>query len=158
MTKQRLRILIYTIAWTLQAAYVAASTIVPPRDVQELVKPILDVRAEAKASHGEHQNAAFWQAAKLIGVVCQMKTKASDEALVVLMNFYVGEAPGEDLLHQVTVRGKRMLPLLLKYRNAHVVFSDRKYPSSLRLAPDVRKEDFDDAINNVRRGNIIGED
>jgi hypothetical protein len=158
MTKQRLRILIFTIGWTLQAANAAASAIVPPRDVQELVKPILDVRAEAEGSQGEHQNAAFRQAAKLIGLVCQMRTEASDEALVVLMNFYVGEATGEDLLHQVTVRGKRMLPLLLKYRSAQVVFSDRKYPSSLLLTHEVKKEDFSNAINSVRAGKIVGED
>jgi hypothetical protein len=111
----------FTIALTLQAANVAAE-IVPPRDVQVLVKPILHLRAEAKTSQGERQNAAFWQAEKLMGTLFQIRTKASDEALVVLMNFYVGEAPNEDLIHQVTVRGKRMLPLLLKYRNAHVVF------------------------------------
>jgi hypothetical protein len=157
MTRQRLKILILTIALTLQAATVAAE-IVPPRDVQELVKPILDLCADAKASQGERQNAAVWQTGKLMGALFQMRTKASDEALVVLMNFYVGEASGEDLLHQVTVRGKRMLPVLLKYRNAHVVFSKRTYPSSLLLASDVRKENFDDAINNVRAGKIIGED
>jgi hypothetical protein len=157
MTKQRLRILIFTIALTLQAANVTAA-IVPPRNVQELVEPILSLCAEARESQGERQNAAFWQAAGLIGKLIDMKTQSSDEGLVVLMNFYIGEATGEDVLHQVTVRGKRMLPLLLKYRNAHVVFSNRKYPSSLLLAPDVKKEDFDDAIKSVRAGKVIGED
>ncbi len=141
----------------LQAADVKAA-VVPPRDVQELVKPILDLCAEAKASQGERQNAAFLQIEKLMGMLFQMRTKASDEALVVLMNFYVGEASGEDLLHQVTVRGKRTLPLLLKYRTAQVVFSGRTYPSSLLLAPDVRKEDFDKTIRNVKAGKIVGED
>lgn len=157
MTKRRLKTLIFTIALTvtLRAASVAAE-IIPPSDVQDLVKPILDLCTEA--SQGEPQNAAFWKAAKLIGSLRQMRTRASDEAMVVLMNFYVGESTGTDLLHQVTVRGKRMLPLLLKYRNAHVVFSSRTYPSSLLLAPDVRKENFGDAINSVRAGRIIGED
>ena len=157
MAKQRLKILVFTMALTLQAAN-AAAELVPPRDVQELVKPILDLCAEATTSQSERQNAAVWQTGKLLGVLFQMKTKASDEALVVLMNFYVGESLGEDLLHQVTVRGKRMLPLLLKYRGAHVIFSSRTYPSSLLLAPDVRKENFDGAINSVRAGKIIGED
>jgi hypothetical protein len=136
----------------------APATIVPPRDVQELVTPILYIRAEAEASQGDRQNAAFWQAARLIGKLTDMKTQSSDEALVVLMNFYIGESPGADVLHQVTVRGKRMLPLLLKYRNAHVTFSGRKYPASLLLPPEVKKEDFDDAIKSVRAGKIIGED
>ena len=136
----------------------AAAEIVPPRDVQELVKPILDLCAEAEASHGKSQNAAVWQTGKLMGVLFQMTTRASDEALVVLMNFYVGESLGEDLLHQVTVRGKRMLPLLLKYRKARVIFSQREYPSSLLLASDVRKEGFDVAIKSVRAGKVFGED
>jgi len=157
MTKQLPEILIFTIALMLLGANLAAE-IVPPRDIQQLVTPILDLCAEAKTSQGEHENAAFWQAAKLIGTLIQMKTKASDEALVVLMNFYVGESTGEDVIHHVTVRGKRMLPLLLKYRNAHLVFSEHKYPSSLLLAPDVRKGDFDVAIDSVKTGKIFGED
>ena len=144
-------------ALTLQAAN-AAAEIVPPRDVQELVKPILDLCAEATTSQGERQNAAVWQTGKLMGVLFQMRTTASDEALVVLMNFYVGESLGENLLHQVTVRGKRMLPLLLKYRSAHVIFSSRRYPSSLLLAPDVRKENFSNAINSVKEKRVLGED
>jgi hypothetical protein len=135
-----------------------ATAIVPPRDVQELVRPVLDLCAGAEASQGERQNAQVFQYGKLLGALFQMKTKASDEALVVLMNFYVGESFGEDLLHQVTVRGKRMLPLLLKYRNAHVFFSERKYPSSLLLVHDVREENFSNAINSVRAGKVFGED
>ena len=157
MTRRRLKVLVLTIALMLRAANVAAE-IVPPRDVQEMVKPILDLCAEAGASQGERRNTAVWQTGKLMGVLFQMRTKASDESLVILMNYYVGESLGEDLLHQVTVRGKRMLPLLLKYRTAHVVFSSREYQSSLLLAPDVRKERFDDAINSVKTGKIIGED
>jgi hypothetical protein len=155
MSKQRLKLLIFTIALTLVAN--AAGEIVPAQDVQE-VKPILDLCAEATGSEGKPQNAVVWQTGQLMGVLFQMKTKASDEALVILMNFYVGESLGEDLLHQVTVRGKRMLPLLLKYRSAHVIFSSRRYPSSLLLAPDVRKENFSNAINSVKEKRVLGED
>jgi hypothetical protein len=157
MTRQRLKILIFTIALTLQAAN-AAAEIVPPRDVQELVQPILDLCADANASQGERQNAAVWQTGKLMSMLFQMKTKTSDEALVVLMNFYVGESLGEDWVHQITVRGKRMLPLLLKYRNARVIFSQRKYPSSILLAHDVKKEFFENAIESVTAGKVYGED
>ena len=96
--------------------------------------------------------------AKLTGGLFHEKTKSSDEALVVLMNFYIGESSDRDLLHQVTVRGKRMLPLLMKYRNSSVTFSKKEYPSSLLLAADVRKQNFDEVINSVKAGKIIGED
>jgi len=115
-----------------------AATVAPPNDVQEKVRPILDVCRRAVATQGEPQNAAFLEAERLTGKLFQDKTASSDEALVVLMNFYVGEATGEDLLHHVTVRGKRMLPLLLKYRDARVVFTKGDY-ASIRLPADVRK-------------------
>ncbi len=95
-----------------------AAAIVPPREVQSLLRPILDLCVEAEESQGEHQN----------------------------------------VLHRVTVRGKRMLPLLLKYRNAHVIFSQRKYPSSILLAYDVKKEFFENAIESVTAGKVFGED
>jgi hypothetical protein len=152
-----MRPLILAITLALQMTNVAA-TVVPPREVQEKVRPILDLCEEAEAAQGERQNATFHQAAKLTGQLFRVKTKSSDEALVVLMNFYIGESPGEDLRHQVTVRGKRMLPLLLKYRNARVTFSQKNYPSSLLLAADVKKQNFDEVIKSVRAGKVIGED
>jgi hypothetical protein len=136
----------------------ARAAVVPPTDVQAKVLPVLDLCRQAEASQGERQNAAFFQAAKLVGELFQTKTKSSDEALVVLMNFYIGEAPGEDLLHQVTVRGRRMLPLLVKYRDARVVFAKREFLPSILLSPDVKKENFDKAINSVKAGKTIGED
>jgi hypothetical protein len=84
-----------------------------------------------------------------------MKTKDSDEALVVLMNFYVGESLQPDLVHEVTLRGKRMLSLLVKYRQESVTFTDRKYAQSLLLADDIRQRDFDNAINSVRSGRVF---
>lgn len=132
--------------------------VVAPMDVQEKVRPILDLCQQAETAQGEAQNAAFFEAAKLTGELFQAKTKSSDEALVVLMNFYIGEATGEDLLHQVTIRGKRMLPLLMKYRDARVMFPKREYPSSMLLSPDVKRENFDNVIKSVRAGKIIGED
>jgi hypothetical protein len=135
-----------------------AATVVPPREVQEKVRPILDLCEEAEAAQGERQDGAFYQAAKLTGELFRVKTKSSDEALVVLMNFYIGESTEGDLLHQVTVRGKRMLPLLLRYRNSRVIFSQKEYPSSLLLATDVKKQNFDEVIKSVRAGKVIGED
>jgi hypothetical protein len=149
--------LILAIALSLQMANAAAPT-VPPIAVQEILKPILDLCAEGEASPGEPQNAAFYRAAKLTGALFTSKSKTADEALVVLMIFYIGESTGGDLLHQVTTRGRRMLPLLLKYRTANVAFSGRTYPSSIFLPADVRNEDFEKAIKSVRTGKVLGED
>jgi hypothetical protein len=136
----------------------ATAGVVPPEKTQELLKPILDLRAKAESSQGEQQQSAFVQSEKLIGSLFQKKSRAADEALVVLMNFYVGESLQMDLVHQVTVRGKRMLPLLLKYQKASVAFSGFKYPKSLLIADDIRKRSFDDAIEAVKTGKVVGED
>jgi len=149
--------LILAIALALQINTVPA-TLAPPPEVQAKVKPILDLCEKAQATQGERQNEALYQAEKLIGGLFEDKTKPSDEALVVLMDFYIGESTGGDLLHQITVRGKRMLPLLIKYRDVRVVFPEKEYPSSILLTPDVRRENFDDAIKSVRTGKILGED
>jgi hypothetical protein len=141
----------------LQAVTVTAE-IVPPREVQVLVKAILDLRSKAECSQGEQQQSAFQQSEKLMGRLFQKKSAAADEALVVLMNFYVGESIQADLIHQVTTRGKRMLPLLLKYKKASVAFSKVEYPKSMLVADDVRKKSFDDAIAAVRAGKVVGED
>ncbi len=146
------------IAIVLALQVVSAAEIVPPKEVQVLLKPILDLRAKAESSQGEQQQSAFVQSEKLISNLFQKKSRAADEALVVLMNFYVGESLQTDLLHQVTTRGKRMLPLLLKYEQAPVVFPRLKYPKSLLVADDVRKKSFDDAIEAVKTGRVVGED
>jgi hypothetical protein len=136
----------------------AAAEIVPPKEVQVLLKPILDLRAKAESSQGEQQQSAFVQSDKLIGNLFRKKSRAADEALVVLMNFYVGESLQTDLVHQVTTRGKRMLPLLLKYEHAPVALPGVNYPKSLLVADDVRKKGFDDAIEAVKTGKVVGED
>jgi hypothetical protein len=70
----------------------AVKTVVPPVPVQERVKPILDLCEKAQGAAVERQTAAYWQVGKLTGDLWRIKTKPSDEAPVVLMNFYIGEA------------------------------------------------------------------
>jgi hypothetical protein len=140
------------------ATGVAAAAVQPPRSVESLVVPILDLRAQAESSQGEAQQSAFTKSEKLTGRLFQIHTRAADEALVLLMNFYVGEALQSDLVHEVTKRGKRMLPLLMKYQHDTVHFSKRSYPVSLLVANDVRTNEFETAIQAVKSGKVIGED
>jgi hypothetical protein len=51
-----------------------------------------------------------------------------------------------------------MLPLLLKYRNARITFRHRHYPSLLLISPNIKREDFKEAIDSVKAGEIIGQD
>ncbi len=49
-----MKTLIFALIVALQVANATAVT-VPPKEVQALLKPILDLRAEAESSQGEHQ-------------------------------------------------------------------------------------------------------
>jgi hypothetical protein len=150
----------YLLGTLLLAVQIAAATtvVVPPATVQQLVTPFLDLRAQAELAKGEQRQVAIQQSEKLLAQLFRRKTRASDEALVILMNFYVGESLGPDLVHQVTLRGKRMLPLLLKYQAPSVSFPDKKYPTSLLLADDVKQTNFDNAIKSIRAGKVFGEE
>jgi hypothetical protein len=138
--------------------FAAENVVVPPAAVQDLVTPFLDLRTQAASSKGEQQQAAFQKSEKLLARLFKTKTRTSDEALVVLMNYYVGEALGPDLVHEVSLRGKRMLPLLMKYRPASVSFSNKQYSSSLLLADDVRRENFENVVNSIRAGKVFGDE
>lgn len=153
-----MKLLIHGLVIGLLIAQAAGARIAPPRPVQGSVTPILDALADMGPHTLGQEDAAYEKSAKLLGELFQVKTSASDEALAVLMNFYVGEALQDDLIHEVTVRGKRMLPLLLKYRKGQVAFAVRKYPESLLLKNDVRNENFENAIESIQAGKIIGED
>jgi hypothetical protein len=152
-----MRLLVYVLILMSQVAQ-ATSAVIPPKDTQALLEPILSLRVDAESLEGEQHQAALERSEKLIARLFKMKTRASDEALVVLMNFYVGESLQPDLVHEVTARGKRMLPLLLKYSTASVTFSERKYPPSMLLTDEVRRKNFKDAFEAVRAGRVVGED
>jgi hypothetical protein len=53
--------------------------------------------------------------------VCNRNNRSSDEALAVLIEFYVGEHSAEDILCELVHRGKRVLPLLAKYHHRKIV-------------------------------------
>jgi len=84
-----MKLLILALSMVLQITN-TTTVIVPSKDAQALLKPILDRRAEAESAEGQRQKSAFAQSEQLIARLFQTKTRASDEAVVVLMNFYVG--------------------------------------------------------------------
>src|SRR5216684_2558521 len=120
-----MKVMILMFVLALQS-FATEKAVVPPAPVQDLLTPFLDLRAQAESSKGEQQLGAFQKSEKLLARLFKVKTRASDEALVVLMNYYVGEALGPDLVHEVTLRGRRMLPLLMKYRTATVSFRNKQ--------------------------------
>ena len=139
-----------------------------PQKVAALVRPILDQRQQSIMQCGEpgestrkaclygtgyeHERERWRNVAEGIANLTSRKTTATDEALVVLMCFYVGES-GEHI-DEVINRGRQMLPYLRKYEVRTPVIPGRRYSESLLTRPDVKKDDFTgaiDAINHRRK-------
>ena len=70
-------------------------------------------------------------------------SRAADEALAVLVRYYVGEDPGEDLWCEIVHRGKEMLPYLAKYHGCMPTTGAEPIPKSLLDIPDQYPELID---------------
>jgi hypothetical protein len=92
-------------------------TFIVPAQAAALLRPILDERQKGAQQEGVQG-----------GNLTQKKGTAADEALVVLMCFYMGESREET--DAVIARGKRMLPLLKKYQDKNPKIPSRTYPDS----------------------------
>lgn len=82
------------------------------------------------------------------------KTREADEAVVILMSFYLGEHNGEELEENLLDRGPRMIPIIDRYLHEEPSSLLEKYPKRVRLERTTTvmflKEDL--AILRVRAG------
>jgi hypothetical protein len=111
--------------------------------VSALVRPILD----EKQKSGPRGQSLL---SHLMYSLIERKGSVADEALVVLMCFDVGESQEE--LDAVIVRGKRMLPLLKKYRETNPNVQERSYPDSMLKGVTGKADAFDGAIKAIELG------
>jgi hypothetical protein len=138
-----------------------------PEQVVTLVRPILDLRQESIEQCGEPgssskciQGDAYEREqqrqkefADLLAQLTQRKETAADEALVVLMWFYVGESQEE--ADAVIARGPKMLAYLAKYRHARPKISTRAYPNSIFKNPTLRSADFTPSSRNWKPSGTV---
>ena len=74
--------------------------------------------------------------------------RAADEALVVLMCFDIGESHEDAVIE----RGKRMLPLLNKYRERSPKVQHRSYPDSMLRGVSSKNDAFGLAVKAINLG------
>jgi hypothetical protein len=132
-----------------------ATAIEPSDEVEKLIDPILEA---ALATRQHDSEATELELGRRFKKVLDDRSFVGDEALVVLLNFYVGEANGGDLLHQITLRGRRILPLLTKYQRANVLLKSNSHFDSLRLPPRMRKQNFTTSTDFISKGKVWGAD
>jgi hypothetical protein len=117
--------------------------IVVPAQAAALVRPILD-EVQKGVEHDETR------LSNLLYGLTQTKGRAADEALVVLMCFYVGESQEET--DAVIARGKRMLPLLGKYQSRNPEVPGRTYSASMLKGTSSKDDAFEGAVKAIHHG------
>ena len=100
------------------AIAVTSAPVHVPKPAAALAAPVLNAMIDVRKSEDERTLRALDDA---VEHVCNKRTPASDEALAVLLEFYVGEHSGEDISCELIHRGRRVLALLEKYHGRQIV-------------------------------------
>jgi hypothetical protein len=131
-----------------------------PAAVAAQVTVILDAQVAVQRAHkaGLSTKQLEFRLEELVGKLTTDKTPAADEALVVVTQFYIGEATSEDIDREIKKRGGRMLPYLRKYRRGLAQIPGRNYPDSIRLDPQTWKGNIDADIESIQHGKVRFED
>lgn len=103
---------------------------------------------------GAQVGAAWQEMQKGLDALFANPTPPADEAVVILMSFYLGEHYGEQLQENLLSRGVRMLPLLEKYSRQGPTELSNRYPKAMRLerATTVKFLDQDIQVLESRSG------
>ena len=114
-----------------------------PERVAILVRPILDLEADSlrlcrstkpqsctEGREGEEELARARQKETLTTELLGKKGQTANEALAVLLCYYIGEGNGEDVLFTITSHGHQMLTPLRKYEHQTPTVAQRNYPEA----------------------------
>ena len=120
--------------------------VVVPTEVAAILRPVLDAlqRYRAEGSHDESQLDTLFVA------LSKKKGRLADEALVVLMCFDMGESQEET--DAVIARGKKMLPLIEKYREKNPRLPLHANPEPRLKGLSRKADDFEGAVKAINLG------
>jgi hypothetical protein len=135
-----------------------------PDPVAALVRPILDLLAESLKACGEPaaeshcaEGDAYRQEIRrerrvnrLLQELIHQEGPKADEALVVLMCFYIGESQEDE--DAVIARGSHMLPYPEKYRRRTPAFAHQTYPDVMLKPAQDKKDTFEGAVTAIKHG------
>lgn len=91
------------------------------KDSLKLVRPLMALRI--KQNHEQFTKDGHWkgeskytpEVEKQFNAILDNTSRAGDEAVAYLLNVYMGEYQGEELVCEAINRGKRMIPLIKSY-------------------------------------------
>lgn len=85
-----------------------------------------------------------------LGALYNNPSKEADEAVVILMSFYLGEHNGEELYENLISRGPRMIPLLERYLHEEPASLIAQYPARVRLERATTTGFLQEALRTLR--------
>lgn len=85
-----------------------------------------------------------------LGALYNNPSKEADEAVVILMSFYLGEHNGEELYENLIGRGPRMIPLLERYLRQEPASLLAQYPARVRLERATTTGFLQEALRTLR--------
>ena len=85
-----------------------------------------------------------------LGTLYNNPGKEADEAVVILMSFYLGEHNGEELYENLISRGPRMVPLLERYLHEEPASLLAQYPARVRLERATTTGFLQEALRTLR--------
>ena len=85
-----------------------------------------------------------------LGALYNNPSKEADEAVVILMSFYLGEHNGEELYENLLSRGPRMIPLLERYLHEEPASLLAQAPARVRLERATTTAFLQDALQILR--------
>jgi hypothetical protein len=131
----------------------------PPGQVADLiqvrVEAILELSARCIVDEDRSHRHEFETA---VARLLRDSSDAADRTLARLLHYYLGESNNEDVLHVITVRGKRMLPLLETERRNRPCQISKKYPAMILMPLPIDEDDYDTAIRYIQKGEVWGVD
>jgi hypothetical protein len=97
---------------------VSPQTVTLSPEVAALVAPVLNAYALV-AEHDDSKSESVLD--EKLQNILNSHAPAANEALAVLLGFYVGEASGEDISCELVARGNTVVPLLHRYADTLVI-------------------------------------
>jgi len=85
-----------------------------------------------------------------LGALYNNPSKDADEAVVILMSFYLGEHNGEELYENLLSRGPRMIPLLERYLHEEPATLIAQSPARVRLERATTTGFLQEALRTLR--------
>jgi hypothetical protein len=104
----------------------------------KLIKPLMELRVKQNKEqftddgHWRGESQYTPEVEKRFYSILKNRSKAGDEAVAYLLNVYMGEHPGEELVCEVINRGNRMLPLIRDYKRCIPLIGLEPLPKFVR--------------------------